>query len=98
MSAFSSASLTRCGGAILLLAGTSACTTPMLSEAALARAERRCGIPERHLEQDDEERRFLMMYPLWPSAERETQIACVERFAERRRLQLIYIEAVEVAE
>ena len=75
----------------LLLAG---CAAPTLSQPQLASVSQLCGIPEGLLAQDVEEKRFLLLDPV--SAQSPSpEVACVNRWARRRHLRLIYIETID---
>jgi hypothetical protein len=76
---------------MLLLGG---CATPVLSRQQLASVSQRCGIPEGLLTQDVEERRFLLLEPV-STASPSPEVGCVNQWARRHNLRLIYIESVE---
>ena len=78
-------------GAIIFL---SSCATPTLSQQELASVSERCGIPEGLLSQDVEEKRFLLLDPV-SVASPSPEVACVNQWARRRNLRLIYIESIE---
>jgi len=70
------------------------CAAPTLSAQQLASVSQRCGIPEGLLSQDVEERRFLLLDPV-SVASPSPEVACVNQWARRRNLRLIYIESIE---
>jgi hypothetical protein len=72
---------------------TAACAAPTLSQQQLATVSQRCGIPEGLLTQDVEEKRFLLLDPV-SVASPSPEVACVNQWARRRNLRLIYIESV----
>jgi len=77
--------------AVIILAG---CAAPTLSQEQLASVSQRCGIPEGFLSQDVEEKRFLLLDPV-SAASPSPEVACVNQWARRRNLRLIYIESIE---
>ena len=70
------------------------CAAPLLSRQDLADVSQRCAIPDGLLTQDLEERRFLLLEPV-SSASPSPEVACVNQWARRRNLRLIYIESIE---
>jgi hypothetical protein len=72
---------------------TAGCTAPTLSQQQLATVSQHCGIPEGLLTQDVEEKRFLLLDPV-SVASPSPEVACVNQWARRRNLRLIYIESV----
>ena len=77
--------------AVIILTG---CAAPTLSQEQLASVSQRCGIPEGSLSQDVEEKRFLLLDPV-SAASPSPEVACVNQWARRRNLRLIYIESIE---
>ncbi len=86
-----------CAAGRLTVAGTvllGGCAAPVLTQQELASVSQRCGVPEGLLTQDFEERRFLLLDPV-STASPSPEVACVNQWARRRNLRLIYIESVE---
>jgi hypothetical protein len=77
--------------AVMLLTG---CAAQTLSQQQLATVSQRCGIPEGLLSQDVEEKRYLLLDPV-SVASPSPEVACVNQWARRRNLRLIYIESIE---
>jgi hypothetical protein len=84
----------RLSATILLAAGLSACVAPTLSQQDLASVSQQCGVPEGLLSQDVEQRRFLILDPV-NAARPAPEVACVNQWARRRHMRLIYIESIE---
>lgn len=84
----------RLSATILLAAGLAGCVAPTLSRQELASVSQQCGVPEGLLSQDVEQRRFLILDPV--NASRPApEVACVNQWARRRHMRLIYIESIE---
>ncbi|MDQ8757695.1 hypothetical protein RCO27_15810 [Sphingosinicella sp. LHD-64] len=81
----------------LLCAGVAGCVAPTLSQQDIASVSQRCGVPEGLLSQDVEQRRFLILEPV-NAARPAPEVACVNQWARRRHMRLIYIESIEEAQ
>lgn len=79
---------------LLISTGLSGCAAPILSQQDIASVSRQCGVPEGALSQDVEQRRFLILDPI-NAARPAPEVACVNQWARRRQLRLIYIESIE---
>jgi hypothetical protein len=75
-------------------AGLAGCAAPTLSRQDLASVSRQCGVPEELLSQDVGQRRFLILDPV-NAARPAPEVACVNQWARRRHMRLIYIESIE---
>ena len=69
------------------------CTAPTLSQQQIASVSQRCGIPDGLLSQDVQEKRFLLLDPV-SVASPSPEVACVNQWARRRNMRLIYIESI----
>ena len=73
--------------------GLTACA-PALSQQDISSVSQQCGVPEGLLSQDVERRRFLILEPV-NAARPAPEVACVNQWARRRHMRLIYIESIE---
>jgi len=79
---------------LIIGAGLSGCVAPVLSRQQLASVSQQCGVPDGLLTQDVEERRFLILDPV-NAARPAPEVGCVNRWARRRHMRLIYIESIQ---
>lgn len=74
----------------LALALASCATTRLYDTAELAEVARSCRLALGEVVQFPEEPRLLFLFPV----DQPAQLVCVRRWAQRRRLRLVYMESV----
>ena len=83
---------------LLLLAALtlSACVnTRVFTETELGEVGRRCGLAAGEVIQEADHPRFLFLYAVGPT---RGELRCVQHWARRHNMNLVYIEAVDFSE